>query len=363
MKTRMATTMAFLCVVALVQGRPQLADLEARAKSQPDNLSLWLELGQAQFRAARGNDAVLLEAAQASFEQVLRVNANEPRALVWHGTLLSMKAGKLFQSGKLDEAQSLLTRGFDEMDRGVKASPEDTLLRRVRGETNLRVPEFLGRTALGVEDFERVIADPSFNQMPAGEKAQIQLLLGTGYSRAGEPDRARLMWQKAVEAAPESNAAREAQKHLNLTNSGNSANSRPDRLTDIPDDVSPIMAVATARFKSEAVNSQPAFSRDVEEMFRAMERAPGFMGMRLLQSADKPPMFVAISWWKDRKALVDWYYNPAHQKMVAGFSAGSGGSSEPGSDKFGHIGLQFYSLLRGGMSLGGSFGPTRKPVE
>src|SRR5262245_11726964 len=363
MKIRMATTMAFLCVVALAQERPQLAELEARAKSQPDNLPLWLELGQAQFIAAQGSDAILLEAAQASFEHVLRVNANEPRALVWHGTLLSMKAGKLFQSGKLDEAQSLLTQGFDEMDRGVKASLEDTVLRRVRGKKNLRVPELLGRTDLGVEDFERVIADPSFNTMTAGERAQIQLLLGTGYSRAGKPDRARLMWQKAVEAAPESNAAGEAQKRLKLDDSGNPAKSRPDRLTDIPDDVSPIMAVASARFKSEAAGSQPAFSSDVEEMFRAMERAPGFMGMRLLQSADKPPMFVAISWWKNRKALVDWYYNPAHQKLVTAFSAGSVGSTGPGADIFSHIGLQFYSLLRGGMSLGGSSGPTQKPVE
>jgi quinol monooxygenase YgiN len=247
----------------------------------------------------------------------------------------------------------------------VKASPEDTVLRRVRGETNLQVPEFLGRTTLGVEDFERVIADPSFNKMTAREKAQIQLLLGTGYSRAGKPDRARLMWQKAVEAAPESNAAREAEKRLKLADSGNSSdsNARPDRLTDIPDDVSPIMVIASASFKSEVAGPQPAFSGDIEEMFRAMQRAPGFMGMRLLQSGDKPPMFVSISWWKNRKALVDWYYNPAHQKMVTGFSAGTGRSSEPGSGMFGHIGLQFYSVLRGGMSLGGSFGPTQKPVE
>jgi hypothetical protein len=80
----MKTGMAFLFILALAQERSQLVDLEARARSQPDNLPLWLELGQAQFRAARGNDAILLEAAQASFEQVLRVNANEPA--LWSGT-------------------------------------------------------------------------------------------------------------------------------------------------------------------------------------------------------------------------------------------------------------------------------------
>lgn len=140
--------------------------------------------------------------------------------------------------------------------------------------------------------------------------------------------------------------------------------SHPDRLTDIPDDVGPIMTVATIQFKAEAEpNGASGLSKEFGEMLEAMKRAKGFMGLRLLQSGDKPPMLVAISWWKNRKSLVDWYYNPAHQKMVKSFHSGNGSASRPVKDMISHIGIEFYAPLRGGISIGEKFGPTQKPVE
>src|SRR5262249_24653299 len=149
-----------------------LKDLEARAKNEPNNIALWMQLGKTQMGAARGRDAALLEAALASFEHILKVQADEPRAPVYQGVALASQAGMLFQSGNIGEAQSRITRGFEAMDRGVKASPKDAELRRLRGQVNLNVPEFMGRTEAGVADLELVIADPSFEKIPANEKAR-----------------------------------------------------------------------------------------------------------------------------------------------------------------------------------------------
>jgi hypothetical protein len=104
MKRGIVTIMAFLCVVALAQEQSNLADLEARASSQPDNLPLWLELGQAQFRAARGNDAVLLEAAQVSFEHVLR--SRRTSHALWCGTELCSR-GKPGNYSKAENSMKL----------------------------------------------------------------------------------------------------------------------------------------------------------------------------------------------------------------------------------------------------------------
>src|SRR5688572_32451602 len=151
----------------------KLQELQAKAEKDPQNIDLWLQLGQFQFEGARRGQPDLLERAEQSFGRALQLKSNDPRALVWHGAVISVKAGNLFQSGKLDEAQRLLTQGFDEMDRGIQASPRDPDLRRLRGHTNLRVPEFFGRTAAGVEDFEIVTADPGFEKIRNEEKSQI----------------------------------------------------------------------------------------------------------------------------------------------------------------------------------------------
>jgi DNA-binding LytR/AlgR family response regulator len=85
------------------------------------------------------------------------------------------------------------------------------------------------------------------------------------------------MWQKAVEAAPESNAAREAEKSLKLADSGNAShsNARPDRLTDIPDDVSPIMVIASAFPDTRKLESLLAAFRDA-----GSKTARRFLGRR-----------------------------------------------------------------------------------
>ena len=98
-------------------------------------------------------------------------------------------------------------------------------------------------------------------------------------------------------------------------------------------------------------------------MFAAMAKAKGFMGMRLFRSDEPAPMYLAISWWKDRQALVDWYYHPAHQKLVQAFHFGTERAAQPVQEAITHIGLDFYAPLRIGHSIGEKFGPTQKAVE
>ena len=340
--------------------------LEAKTQADPDNAALWLQLGQMQLGAARGRDATWLDAAQRSFEQALKRRADDPKATAYLGLTLSAQAGQLFEAGKLAEAQPLIMRGFESLDRAVKAAPADAEVRRLRGELNLQVPEFMGRTDPGVADLEAVVADPSFAKLRAPEQAKIYWLLGTGYARQGKSERAQAVWQKAVAAAPESNAGKDAQKRLNVSAPAGAAKAKahPERMADIPDNVSPIMAVASVRFKTGADSKATTGLADgSEQMLEAMKRAKGFMGMRLFQSDEKEPMYVIISWWKDRQALVDWYYHPAHQMVVKAFHAGGPGEGAPPQDVITHLGLNFYAPLRPDRSLGEKFGPTQKAVE
>jgi heme-degrading monooxygenase HmoA len=182
-------------------------------------------------------------------------------------------------------------------------------------------------------------------------------------AQAHEPD------AEAKAVASESQPAPEAGKQLNLAVSQAAAKpeGRTDRLADIPDNVSPIMTVATIAFKAGAPfggpGSDSGLGKEFPQMLAAMKHAKGFMGLRLLQSNDNPPIFVAISWWKDKKSLVDWYYHPAHMKLVNLFYSGNGASSTPVKDVITHIGLQFYAPLRAGTAVGEPFGPTQKPVD
>lgn len=339
--------------------------------AQSGDIESLLKEGQAQFAAARGAgqlDVAQLDAAEATFARALQLNPDDARALVWHGMLLTIKSGRLFQAGQLGEAQPLLQRGFEEMDRGIKLAPENGALRRLRGETNMRVPEFLNRTALAVEDLQFFVSSPAFSELKSNQQAQSYLFLGSGYLRLGKPDQARQAWQKAIEIAPDTPVAKEARKRLDglAPAAGTSSNrARPDRLNGIPDNVGPIMAVASIAFKPGTVPGTDVKADN--ELFTALQQAPGFMGMRVLTSEDKTPMFVIISWWKDKAALVDWYYNPAHQKIIQQFSYSGNDEHGKGTpavkDVITHIGIQFYTPLKGGGSVGEAFGPRRKPVE
>jgi hypothetical protein len=94
-----------------------------------------------------------------------------------------------------------------------------------------------------------------------------------------------------------------------------------------------------------------------------LEKQPGLLGMHMLMSMDHPNMLVIMTWWKDKKAVNDWFYSDTHQGIIKEYY-GAGGERPAGSSKAGpsmkesgQIGMELFTSLPGSVRYGGGLAP------
>jgi hypothetical protein len=123
------------------------------------------------------------------------------------------------------------------------------------------------------------------------------------------------------------------------------------------------------------------------DLVGALKAVPGCLGVETARTATGKQ--VIFAWFENKKALLDWYYSPVHQQLMAQFFPGatprtpmpdvvdngqpilaiasltmadkpvSGVTSLPISQ----IAIELYQPLPGGIALGGRFAPTALKVQ
>ena len=122
------------------------------------------------------------------------------------------------------------------------------------------------------------------------------------------------------------------------------------------------------------------------DLVGALKAVPGCLGVETAHTASGKQ--VIFAWFENKKALMDWYYSPVHQQLMAQFFPGApartpmpdvaddgkpilavasltmaekpvnGVTSLPVSQ----IAIELYQPLPGGIALGGRFAPTTLKV-
>jgi hypothetical protein len=128
--------------------------------------------------------------------------------------------------------------------------------------------------------------------------------------------------------------------------------------------------------------------RDFPDLVSGLKATPGCLGVETAIAKGGKQALV-MAWFKDKKAVLDWYYSPMHQDAMKRFFPGMGDGRKPlsliedpntpllviasvtPSDKplkgqtlaVSQISIEMYAAAPGGLSIGGSLAPESFPVK
>jgi len=194
----------------LDQGQPD-AGFDARVNTEPCNDMARFCLMRCDYYRAVEGDREAADKAMALLRELKAAHADDPLVMVYHGSLLLLRAGR---SASLDEKVEFTREGLMEMERAVEAAPQVVEVRFVRGMTSVNLPGILGRRKVGEEDVAWV-ADRAVKAVESGElqpemAAAALTLDGKRLMKIGERDAALKRWRGAILLAPESRSGRDA---------------------------------------------------------------------------------------------------------------------------------------------------------
>jgi tetratricopeptide (TPR) repeat protein len=174
------------------------------------------------FFAGFGGDEARLKKAMDTCERALADNPKHAEALVWHGSGLAFQAGMAFQKGDMKTGGELWTRGIQEMSTAVTLEPDNVGVRIPRGavlfQATLNMQPGMAKPLLetAVADYEHVLELQAsyFNTLGDHPKGELLFGLAEGYSRLGQPEKARMYFERLVKDAPASGQASRAKQWL-----------------------------------------------------------------------------------------------------------------------------------------------------
>ena len=173
------------------------------------------------FAGFAGNEARLKKGMDAS-EQALAENPKHAEALVWHGSGLAFQAGAAFQKGDMKTGGELWQRGMEEMNTAVTLAPDSVGVRIPRGavllQATMNMPPAMAKPLLesALADYEHVLELQSsyFNTLGDHPKGELLFGLAEGYGRLGQPEKARMFFERLVKDAPTSGQTPKAKQWL-----------------------------------------------------------------------------------------------------------------------------------------------------
>ena len=192
---------------------------------------------------------------------------------------------------------------------------------------------------------------------------------------AGQTEKARADFRAAVEIGAKSPDGIAAQQELDKLAAPPSATDsqgarRPDHFPELSSDTSPIIVAATVTLPGHNYEKgRASLGPSMEKFLGRLEKQPGLLGMHTLMSMDHPGMLVILTWWKDKKALNDWFYSDVHRGIIQEYyGAGTpprpaGDSAKPTMNQSGQIGMELFTSLPGSIRYGGGLTPDSAVVK
>lgn len=174
------------------------------------------------FFAGFGGDEARLKKGMDVCEQTLADNPTHAEALVWHGSGLAFKAGMAFQKGDMKTGGELWQRGMEEMNTAVTLQPDNVGVRIPRGavlmQATMNMAPAMAKPLLesALADYEHVLELQSSYFTTLGDHPKGELLFGLaeGYGRLGQPEKARMYFERIVRDAPTSGQTPKAKQWL-----------------------------------------------------------------------------------------------------------------------------------------------------
>jgi tetratricopeptide (TPR) repeat protein len=154
-----------------------------------------------------------LENAATTMKNAYQEHPEDQEVLAHLGMYLGMMAG---QTQNYVEAGRLIAEAYDYLDRAVAMDTTHAPTRFQRGAISVHVPAFMGRLKQGIADLEYAtnFAEDNPGVFPVEITASAYSHLGRGYEADGRAEEARAVWEKAIELAPGTAVAREAERGI-----------------------------------------------------------------------------------------------------------------------------------------------------
>ena len=148
---------------------------------------------------ARGlaGDREAVNACIAALEKLLAAQPNEQMARVYLGSAYTLRSRDLpLGPAKL----RALRKGIALMDEAAAAAPENGNVQLTRAVTNEALPVFLGRRKVARQQLEQLVAqiekEPA--KLAPADQQLLYLNAGEAAKKAGDPARARELWQRGA---------------------------------------------------------------------------------------------------------------------------------------------------------------------
>ena len=196
--------------------------------------------------------------------------AQDPLAVFQAAIDKMQQAGRLAAEGKFVQVNELLRAADEEMDQAIAADPDNVEWRARRGVSYSFRSYLPGKAETAIQDLKFASNDAHFGELPEGLRQQV------------------------------------TQRLAALTTA-------PDRFPGVSEQSSPIVAAASFTVPAGRDSVVPAW---VESTVAALKGYPGLLGTHAMASIDHPGMFVVFTWWKDKKALNDFFYGDVHQSWM-----------------------------------------------
>jgi tetratricopeptide (TPR) repeat protein len=175
--------------------------LEERLKEDPQNLSIVHELAKIYHDRALHKEEGALKEAETFLKEAKRRFPNDMVILAWYGSLLTIKArDSWFPPLKL----SRLQKGISILDEAVERAGDDVIVRMIRANNSLHLPEFTERVDVAIEDFKYLLKASEEENFPKELLSKIHLDIAKAYIKKGKLREAKGHLEKVFELAEES---------------------------------------------------------------------------------------------------------------------------------------------------------------
>lgn len=197
---------------ALFAQQSKIDSLENIVKNDDQNIEAMFQLATIYHDMVieeENDDAT--ERAEELFESILQKKRDHVEALVYYGSLLTLKGRDAFLPwNKL----SYVEEGCDEMDKAVQLAPQNVTLRITRALNNINLPGFFNRQTYYLEDFEFIRNHPAFVSFPPDLQQRILFSSAKAFVNNDEPQKGTEMYQQVIAINKDSDFGQRANKAM-----------------------------------------------------------------------------------------------------------------------------------------------------
>ena len=174
------------------------------------------------FAGFSGNQDAFERAMKASSEVIAASPDDCAEALAWHGSGLSLLAGRKFQAGDYEAGGGMWARGNAEMERAGKMAPDaiGVLIPRAAAwfAASRGMPKEQGTPLLkkAIADYEHVyeLQKDIFDGLNIHNKSELLFGMADGYARLENAEKARLYFEKLAALGAGSGHLQQARSYL-----------------------------------------------------------------------------------------------------------------------------------------------------